>query len=163
MLTPKETAKFKIDKFFKSANFENQIVGHVEPLQDPKSPKPIEKKRNKKRKNSLRRETIHNLTNKMNFEFAKRELDIEDVSNEKSPQYKEAVDSEDSDADADDYFSKDNNKNHKVSKKETPVNLINKLLKLNKIFTPIYHKLDLQGKQRAQKRQHPTRIANSLR
>lgn len=124
-LTPKETAKFKIDKFFKSGNFENQSIEHVEPVMELKSPiKPIEKKRNKKRKNSLRRETIHNLTNKLNFEFAKRELDIEDNSNEKSPQSTEIIDSEDSDADADDYFSKANNKNHKVTKKQlTPVNI----------------------------------------
>lgn len=71
-----DPTNFKLEKFFKSAN-------------EAENKTPV--KKSKKRKNSLRRETIHNLTNKINLNFRR------------IPK-KNSGDMGDSDEDADDFF-----------------------------------------------------------
>jgi len=70
-------------------------------------------KKPKKRKNSLRRETIHNLTNKINLNFSRRRNEEEEGGDEGEGE-EERTGSQDSDADADDFFAKEANRNHKV-------------------------------------------------
>lgn len=98
--TNQDAAKFKIDKFFNTGNFEN----HPSPVKEMKI------KKTKKRKNSLRRETIHNLTNKINLNFSKRENHLNDDDDEENNE------AEDSEGDTDDFFNKEHNKNHIVTK-----------------------------------------------
>jgi hypothetical protein len=71
-------------------------------------------KKPKKRKNSLRRETIHNLTNKINLNFSRRRNEEEEGGDEGEGVEEERTGSQDSDADADDFFAKEANRNHKV-------------------------------------------------
>ncbi len=70
-------------------------------------PNIVVKNKSKKRKNSLRRETIHNLTNKINFNFANKSKVVSDDDDDDD-------DGDESDLDADDDFFK-KNKNHKVT------------------------------------------------
>ncbi len=131
---------FKLDKFFKSSNFENKsgdneiIATKQLPAKKRNSIQNMRdslevpgKNRNKKRKNSLRRETIHNLTNKINFNLKRlsKDAESEDEKNSNGTNDIEEIDienEEDSDFDADDFFKKEKNKNHKVSNSKAKSN-----------------------------------------
>lgn len=64
----------------------------------------------------MRRETIHNLTNKINLNFSRRKNEEDEDEDEEDEEDSAKHGSQDSDVDADDFFNKETNKNHKVKK-----------------------------------------------
>jgi hypothetical protein len=94
-----------INRFFNKA-----VVDGGEENRLPQVTSAVTKNKSKKRKNSLRRETIHNLTNKINFNFANKSKVVSDGEDEDGG----VAGSDDSDLDADEEFFK-RNKNHKVT------------------------------------------------